>query len=93
MRRLFQVADGIYGGYQPQNGGQADEQHRQRIRMQYQVQTRCEGPARLVAVFMKDAPDHHADEDQLNPGTAKVECSTQPVTALAQEENHQPGQQ
>ena len=90
---VLQIADGIDGGHQPQHGGQGDEQHRQRIGVQHQVQAGCEAPARLVDVLVEHPPDHDADQQQLERGTAEVERRAQPVAAFAQKENHQPGQQ
>ena len=61
--------------------------------MQHQVEAGCERPARLVDMLVKHAPDHDADQQQLQAGTAEVEHRAQPVAALAQKEYHQPGQQ
>ena len=59
VRCVLQVTDRINRGDQPEHGRQGDEQHRQLIGMQYQVEARRQCPACFEYAFVEDAPDHH----------------------------------
>ena len=91
MRRVFQIADGIDSGDQPQHGGEGHKQYRERVGVQHQVQTGCQSPATLVDLFVKYAPDQQAYQRELENGPSHVQHRAQPVAAFPQEEDDQTG--
>ena len=93
MRCAFQIADGVEGGEQPQHRRQGDEQHRQRVGLQHQVEPRQHAVAEHVLALVEHAPQHHADERELGDRADQVERGAQADARLGEEKDDQARQE
>ena len=87
VRRMLEIADRIDGRHQPQERGQGDEEHRQGVGPEHQVQAGCERPASLVTVSVVDAADHPDHQPQFEQRAGHVQDGAQAMTFFPQEED------
>ena len=86
MRAFLQIADGIDRRDQPENRRQRQEENRQRIGLELELEAGQHGEAHVVDDALADLPAQPCDERDLDAGSAEIDRRAPSRRALRQRE-------
>jgi hypothetical protein len=88
---VAEIGDGVDGGKQPQEGRQREEQERESVDAEHELELGQQRQSGLVDRAAGDAVEHHRDERELGEGAEKVDGGAQAVPGLVEQEDDDGG--